>query len=106
MDRELKDAIINKQGELLYSTFSEECAEVVQALSKIQRKKYYDDDFTIEIDHLLEEMNDVLINIELMKEQLCREYPMKSNGISVKDIENRMEQWNEEKMGRLRKIFL
>lgn len=106
MDKELKDAIINQQGDLLYITFSEECAEVIQALSKIQRKQYYDDNFLLEIDHLLEEINDVLMNIELIKEQLCKEYPMKENGLTLKDIDNRLEQWNNTKVEKLRKIFL
>lgn len=103
MDKELKNAILEQQGELLYSTFSEECAEIIQALSKIQRKKFYNEIPLAEVDNLLEEINDVLINIDLMKEQLCRE---KSLNLTMEDIDKRIEKWNNKKEEKLRKIFL
>lgn len=103
MDKELKNAILEQQGELLYSTFSEECAEIIQALSKIQRKKFYNEVPLAEVDNLLEEINDVLINIDLMKEQLCRE---KSLNLTMEDIDKRIEKWNNKKEEKLRKIFL
>lgn len=103
MDKELKNAILEQQGELLYSTFSEECAEIIQALSKIQRKKFYNEVPLAEVDNLLEEINDVLINIDLMKEQLCRE---KSLNLTMEEIDKRIEKWNNKKEEKLRKIFL
>lgn len=103
MDKELENAILEQQGELLYATFSEECAEIIQALSKIQRKKFYNEIPLEEIDNLIEEINDVQINIELMKEQLCRE---KSLNLKIEDIDKRLEEWHNKKIEKLKKIFL
>lgn len=103
MNKELKNAILEQQGELLYTTFSEECAEVIQALSKIQRKKFYNEIPMGEVDNLLEEINDVLINIDLIKEQLCRE---KSLNLTMKDIDETLKKWYDKKEEKLRKIFL
>lgn len=103
MNKELKNVILEQQGELLYTTFSEECAEVIQALSKIQRKKFYNKIPMEEVDNLLEEINDVLINIDLIKEQLCRE---KSLNLTMKDIDKTLKKWYDKKEEKLRKIFL
>ena len=39
IDEKLKKAILEKQGNLLYTTLAEECSEIIQACSKIVRKK-------------------------------------------------------------------
>lgn len=98
---ELKNAIIKQQGELLYTTLSEECCELAQASSKILRKKFYDKEF--DIDNLLEEICDVEINIELIKEQLTKERLIH---ISKAEIEQKIEEWKKNKIEKITKIFL
>lgn len=93
--------ILEKQGNLLYTTLSEECAELIQACSKIQRKKYYGEGF--EIDNLLEEINDVELNIELIKKQLTRE---PSLNITKEDIDKKLKEWKDLKIQKLKKVFL
>lgn len=97
----LYNKILEKQGTLLYTTLSEECAELIQACSKIQRKKYYGEGF--EIDNLLEEINDVELNIELIKKQLTRE---PSLNITKEDIDKKLKEWEKKKTEKLKKIFL
>ena len=55
-DKKLYKTIVEKQGNLLYTTLSEECAELIQACSKIQRKKFFNKDFSEDVDNLLEEI--------------------------------------------------
>lgn len=97
----LYNKILEKQGTLLYTTLSEECAELIQACSKIQRKKYYGEGF--EIDNLLEEINDVELNIELIKKQLIRE---PSLNITKEDIDKKLKEWKDLKIQKLKKVFL
>lgn len=97
----LYNKILEKQGNLLYTTLSEECAELIQACSKIQRKKYYGEGF--EIDNLLEEINDVELNIRLIKKQLTRE---PSLNITKEEINNKLKEWEKKKTEKLKKIFL
>ena len=97
----LYNKILEKQGDLLYTTLSEECAELIQACSKIQRKKYYGEGF--EIDNLLEEINDVELNIELIKKQLIRE---PSLNITKEDIDKKLKEWKDLKIQKLKKVFL
>ena len=97
----LYDKILEKQGNLLYTTLSEECAELIQACSKIQRKKYYGEGF--EIDNLLEEINDVELNIELIKKQLIRE---PSLNITKEDIDKKLKEWKDLKIQKLKNVFL
>ena len=97
----LYNKILEKQGDLLYTTLSEECAELIQACSKIQRKKYYGEGF--EINNLLEEINDVELNIELIKKQLIRE---PSLNITEDEINEQLQKWDEKKIQKLTKIFL
>ena len=101
MSNELKNAIINQQGELLYTTLSEECAELSQASSKIIRQKFYNKKF--DVDNFLEEICDVEINIELIKEQLTKEELI---DISMEEINEKIEKWKEEKIKKITKIFL
>ena len=99
--KKLYNKILEKQGTLLYTTLSEECAELIQACSKIQRKKYYGEGF--EIDNLLEEINDVELNIRLIKKQLTRE---PSLNITEEEINNKLKEWKKKKTEKLKKIFL
>ena len=101
MDKELKDEIIKQQGELLYTTLGEECSEVIQACSKIIRKKFYKEKF--DIDNLLEEICDLEINLELIKEQLSRE---KCLNLSKEEIDKRIENWHKLKDTKLKNVFL
>lgn len=96
----LYNKILEKQGTLLYTTLSEECAELIQACSKIQRKKYYGEGF--EIDNLLEEINDVELNIRLIKKQLTRE---PSLNITEEEINNKLKEWEKKKTEKLKKFF-
>ena len=89
MDKKLKDEIIKQQGELLYTTLGEECSEVIQACSKIIRKKFYKEKF--DVDNLLEEICDLEINLELIKEQLSKE---KCLNLSKEEIDRRIENGN------------
>ena len=97
----LYNEILEKQGDLLYTTLSEECAELIQACSKIQRKKYYGEGF--EINNLLEEINDVELNIRLIKKQLTRE---PSLNISEDEINEKLKNWEGFKTKKLERIFL
>lgn len=97
----LYNEILEKQGDLLYTTLSEECAELIQACSKIQRKKYYGEGF--EINNLLEEINDVELNIRLIKKQLTRE---PSLNISEDEINEKLKNWEDFKTKKLERIFL
>ena len=101
IDEKLKKAILEKQGNLLYTTLAEECSEIIQACSKIVRKKYYNQDF--DIDNLLEEICDVELNLELIKDQLARE---KSLNLSRQDIDKKIENWMKIKNEKVSKIFL
>lgn len=97
----LYNTILEKQGNLLYTTLSEECSELIQACSKVQRKKYFNEDF--DINNLLEEINDVELNILLIKRQLLREPTLK---ITEEEIKQRLKEWKEIKIKKLEKIFL
>lgn len=99
--QKLYQNILEKQGNLLYTTLSEECAELIQACSKIQRKKYYGEGF--KIDNLLEEIYDVELNIRLLKEQLIRE---PSLNITEEEINNKLKEWEKKKTEKLKKVFL
>ena len=101
MDRELKEEIVKQQGELLYTTLGEECSEVIQACSKIMRKKFYKENF--DRNNLLEEICDLEINLELIKEQLCREKSLKLN---KEDVDKKIEEWHFLKEEKLKKVFL
>jgi NTP pyrophosphatase (non-canonical NTP hydrolase) len=101
ISKELKESIIKQQGDLLYTTLSEECSEVIQACSKIKRKQYYNEDF--DIDNLLEEICDLEINLELIKEQLANE---KSLNLTRKDIDKKIENWHNKKIEKISNIFL
>ena len=45
LDNDLSNAILNKQGELLFTTLAEECTELAQACCKINRQKFYKKDY-------------------------------------------------------------
>ena len=102
-DEKLYNTIVEKQGNLLYTTLSEECAELIQACSKIQRKKFFNKDFSEEVDNLLEEIHDVEMNLFVIKEQLVRE---PSLNLTREDIESRLQEWHNLKIKKFKKIFL
>ena len=101
MEDKLKKAIVNQQGDLLYTTLAEECSELAQASSKIVRKKFYNQSF--DIDNLLEEIYDVEMNIELIKEQLINE---KLINVSMEEINEKLKEWERKKIEKISKIFL
>lgn len=103
MNEKLYNKILEKQGDLLYTTLSEECAELIQACSKIKRKKYLGENFEKEVDNLLEEIHDVELNITLMKKQLTREPDL---NLSQQDIDGQLKKWHFKKRQKLEKIFL
>ena len=49
IDEELKNAIVEKQGNLLYTTLAEECTELAQACCKINRQKFYNKNIVKEL---------------------------------------------------------
>lgn len=103
LDENLCNAIIEQQGNLLYTTLSEECSEVIQACSKITRKKFYNEEF--DIDNLLEEIGDLEINLYLIKKQLSKEPTLKDKW-SEEKINQEIENWQQKKFEKLNKIFL
>lgn len=100
LNQKLCNAIIDQQGDLLYTTLAEECSEVIQACSKIIRKKYYNEQF--DISNLLEEIGDLEINLQLIKQQLGRENTEWNKDFVNKEIKN----WQNKKEEKLSKIFL
>lgn len=103
VSEELENAIIEQQGNLLYTTLSEECSEVIQACSKITRKKFYNEEF--DVDNLLEEIGDLEINLYLIKKQLSKEPTLKDKWNEEK-INQEIENWQQKKFEKLNKIFL
>ena len=101
IDKELYTRIVDENRDTCLTIAMEECAELIQACSKIQRKKYYSEGF--EIDNLLEEIYDVELNIRLIKEQLIRE---PSLNITEEEINNKLKEWEKKKTEKLKKIFL
>lgn len=75
MDKGLEKKILEKQGDLLYTTLSEECAELIQACSKIVRAKAKNIEMSDELlDNLTEEIGDVELNLELIKKQIVKDF--------------------------------
>ena len=56
IDEKLKKAILEKQGNLLYTTLAEECTELAQACCKINRKKFLKQDFSKILENFFEEI--------------------------------------------------
>ena len=103
MSEKLYNAILEQQGDLLYTTLSEECSELIQACSKIQRKKYYNADINPCLDNLFEEICDVELNLELIKRQILLE---KDVNLTRQDIDFKIKQWERIKNEKISKIFL
>lgn len=100
LDKDLSNAILNKQGELLFTTLAEECTELAQACCKINRQKFYKKDYINVLDNFFEELCDLKINLDLIKQQI-----MKETGISSEEYEKNIEIWKEIKQEKLKKIF-
>lgn len=104
MDKKLKNVILNKQGKLLYTTLSEECAELTQACSKTIRKQFFDeklDKHPDVLDNFLEEICDVEINLELIRDQLAND-----TSFTRDEIEKMITDWHNKKIEKISKIFL
>ena len=86
LDKDLSNAILNKQGELLFTTLAEECTELAQACCKINRQKFYKKDYINVLDNFFEELCDLKINLDLIKQQV-----MKETGMSSKEYEKNIE---------------
>lgn len=106
MNKELKDTIIKKQGDLLYTTLSEECAELIQACSKIIRCKYTDKNNIELFNNICEEINDVEMNLELIKVQIFIDYLAYGYDIDKNTVSDKIKEWNRIKTEKLNKIFL
>lgn len=101
IDKELKNAIVEKQGNLLYTTLAEECTELAQACCKINRQKFYNKNIVKELDNFFEEICDVQLNLELIKEQVIKE-----TGMSEIEYDQYIRSWNTIKQDKLSSIFL
>lgn len=99
---DLKEAILDKQGDLLYTTLSEECSELIKACSKIIRKKFYNEPLTEkDFNNFFEEIGDVELNLECIKDQIAREC-----SISRDSVDLEVWSWQEGKNKKLSDIFL
>ena len=97
----LYENMIQKEGNLLYTTLAEECSELAQACCKINRKKFFNKDLTIEdFDNLFEEISDVELNLKLIKMQIANELDC-----SEEQIEDFVYLWNKKKDLKLQCIF-
>lgn len=106
MDKELKKEILEKQGELLFTTLAEECCELSQACTKITRARYIGEEpiDILRLTHICEEIGDVQMNIELIKEQIAKEYFGEYENVEyVENVIKEQRALTEEK---LKKIFL
>lgn len=102
MDSNLKKAIIDTEGDLLYTTCIEECAELIQALSKIKRDLYFHKDMNVNhLNNVIEEIGDVKLNIELIEEQLIRDFPS-----FIEDKDKIKNYYRLVKLNKLNNIFL
>lgn len=97
----LYDNMIEKEGNLLYTTLAEECSELAQACCKINRKKFFNEDLKVkDFDNLFEEISDVEMNLKLIKMQIAKELDY-----SDREIETFISLWNKKKALKLEKIF-
>lgn len=100
LNKELSDKIIETQGDLLFTTLSEECCELAQACSKISRCKFYKKDYLNVLDNFFEELCDLEINLELIKKQVIKDTKM-----TEKEYNTYINTWKDIKQQKLKKIF-
>lgn len=106
MDKKLKETMIKEEGELLFTTLAEECCELAQACTKITRARHKGDKpiDLLRLCNICEEIGDVQMNIELIKEQIAKEYFGEYE--DVVDVENLIEEQRNLTEEKLKKIFL
>lgn len=100
LDENLSKKIIEKQGDLLYTTLAEECTELAQACCKINRNKFLGKDISDRLDNFFEEICDLQINLELIKKQVIQE-----TGMSSEEYDQYIKNWKDVKKDKLRNIF-
>ena len=101
VNKELEDAIVEKQGDLLYTTLAEECTELAQVCCKINRKKFLKQDFTEDLENFFEEICDVQINLQFIKQQVLKE-----TGMTDVEYEQFIKSWTKLKEDKLTDIFV
>ena len=101
LDENLSKKIIEKQGDLLYTTLAEECTELAQACCKINRNKFLGKDISDRLDNFFEEICYLQINLELIKKQVIQE-----TGMSSEEYDQYIKNWEDVKKDKLRNIFL
>lgn len=101
INKDIENAIVAKQGDLLYTTLAEECTELAQACCKINRKKFLKEDILGSLDNFFEEICDLQINLQCIKQQV-----IKDTGMTEKEYDSFIRDWTKEKEKILTKIFL
>lgn len=101
INKDLENAIVEKQGDLLYTTLAEECTELTQACCKINRKKFLKEDFSKSLENFFEEICDVQINLQCIKQQI-----MKETGMTETEYNQYINTWTHLKEDKLMKIFI
>lgn len=101
IDKKLEDKIVVKQGDLLYTTLAEECNELAQACCKINRRKFFNKDFSDVLENFFEEICDVQINLQCIKQQVIKE-----TGMSEIEYNQYVNSWTELKENKLKNIFM
>lgn len=100
LDKNLSNEIIKQQGDLLFTTLAEECTELAQACCKINRRKYHKINYTDVLDNFFEEICDVQINLELIKQEVIKEL-----GISETEYNQHINTWTKVKEEKLKNVF-
>lgn len=101
INKNLENAIVAKQGDLLYTTLAEECTELAQACCKINRKKFLKEDFSKSLENFFEEICDVQINLQCIKQQI-----MKETGMSEIEYDQYINTWTKFKEDKLMDVFV
>lgn len=101
LDKKLIDKIVEKQGDLLYTTLAEECTELAQACCKINRNKFLKKDIKDNLNNFFEEICDVQINLQAIKQQVLKE-----TGMSSAEYEQYIKTWEYIKKDKLQNIFI
>ena len=101
ISKKLENSIVAKQGDLLYTTLAEECTELAQACCKINRKKFLKQDFYKILENFFEEICDIKINLQCIKQQI-----MKETGMTETEYEQYIDTWTRLKENKLTNIFI
>ena len=108
ISEKLRNAMLKKQGDLLYTTIAEECSELIQTVSKAKRDLYNNGFIEAEhMENIIEEIGDVELNIELFKYQLAKDFFENANLDSkVEFIDDLIKQSKDKKNKKMESIFL